>query len=515
MYQYILTKRYLTTKVMPLLASVAVMLCTAMVLITWSVMGGFLRTFLESGRTMTGDVIIQWPNVGFSGYEDLIKKLEADPLIEAAAPMIEAYGLIALPDGESQTVMIRGVEGESYARVTEYERILWWRPLDKPLKKDVEREDPRLHPLRDADWGQILKNGLELSREDATGKRGPAIVPGIQLTGLNWRQKAGHYVPVVPSKRTTEGEWVDERMFLPRDTSLVLTVLPLDSKGAATLQPVTVQYPVANEFRSGVYELDSRVVLLRLDEAQRVLRMNKGRRVVGEVPEDGSPPATVEDPARVTHVLVRGKGDYSGLGTAEVLRKRCEEIYAEFAKTQVDPETGKLRVPDEMAISILTWEDLNRFMISAVQKETALVLTLFCIISGTAVFLVLAIFWAMVSEKTRDIGVLRSVGATRAGVAGLWLLYGAAIGLVGSVLGLTAAWLVVSNINEIHEWLGERFGLVIWDPKVYYFSEIPARVETAKAVIVFVGGVMSCVVGALVPAVRAARLRPVEALRFD
>src|SRR4051812_4400895 len=107
MYQALLTRRYLFSKVMPLLAMVAGVLCTAMVLITWSVMGGFLNMLIGTGRTMTGDVTIAWPSTGFAYYEDLIERLEKHPDVQSAAPMISSYGLIGLPNGRNEPVEIR------------------------------------------------------------------------------------------------------------------------------------------------------------------------------------------------------------------------------------------------------------------------------------------------------------------------------------------------------------------------------------------------------------------------
>ena len=153
--------------------------------------------------------------------------------------------------------------------------------------------------------------------------------------------------------------------------------------------------------------------------------------------------------------------------------------------------------------------------IAAVKKETGLVLGLLVFISMTAAFLVCAIFWAMVSEKTRDIGVLRAIGASRGGVAWLFLRYGLAIGIVGSIAGGILAYTIVTNINPIHDWMGSALGLTIWDPSVYYFSEIPNKVNPERAAIVLIGGVVFSVFGALLPAIRAAWMDPVRALRFE
>lgn len=166
-------------------------------------------------------------------------------------------------------------------------------------------------------------------------------------------------------------------------------------------------------------------------------------------------------------------------------------------------------------MSIQTWQQQNAGFIGAVEKEIALVLFLFSMISLVAVVLVLSIFWSMVSEKTKDIGILRAIGASKAGIAWLWLRYGLAIGIVGSIMGFGLSSLIILNINPIHEWMGRAIGIQIWDPSIYYFTQIPSDLRWDKVVIVLAGGVGFSVLGALIPALRASRMDPVRALRFE
>src|SRR5262249_30168544 len=151
----------------------------------------------------------------------------------------------------------------------------------------------------------------------------------------------------------------------------------------------------------------------------------------------------------------------------------------------------------------------HRTLIDAVENETGVVLFIFGIISFTSVFLILAIFWSMVREKTRDIGILRAIGASRAGVAWIWIRYGLTIGIVGALLGGLLAYLIVTNINPIHEAMSTYLHITIWNPKVYYFSTIPHEVDPVKATIVMLSGALASIIGALIPAIKAANLDPV------
>jgi len=463
-------------------------------------MAGFLATLLDSGRKLVGDVAIQWPVTGIPYYEDLIERLEADPLIEAAAPTLETHGLLGLPDGSTRTVKVVGVEGESYDAVTGYASTIWWKPIEKPLEKDPDELDPRLRVDP-----EVEQHALTLTEPDAeSGQPRAAVVLGLETTGYNEFQRGGWQLP-----QFGYYAWED---------SVTLSVLPLSQKGVA-IDVQARRFPVANEFSTGLYDVDARTVLIRLDALQDMLDMDAAARVDSSADEllafgpDGDfadPRIEGVAPARVTDILLAGAG---GADPREV-KARAQRVYEEFAAAHQDAD---VRVPPPGLIRIARWEELPglRTFVAAVKKETALVLTLFSFISVTAAFLVFAIFWAMVSEKTRDIGVLRSLGASRAGVAWIYVRYGLAIGVVGSVIGLALAHLIVLNINPIHEWLGEALGLVVWDPAIYHFARIPSEVDAMKALIIFAGGLGFSVIGALAPALRAARLDPVKALRFE
>lgn len=502
-FQSLLTRRYLTSKVMPLLASAAVMLSVAMELITWSVMGGFLEQLIQSGRTLMGDVEISRPQKGFGDYDKLIEMLEGDEWIEAATPTIDAYGLVKLNAQQVTTARIKGIDPASFDRVTGYFDTLYWKPIDTPMPRDKDREDPRLDPDRLDMFQTTQKLGRDLYGYDvgAQSDRHQAVL------GIEVFSKRG--------LRSEAGFVTDHLVFLP-GLDVTLNVLPIDMSGGF-LEPVARKLQIGNEFSSNIYEIDSQTIYVPLTVLQEMLKMDQAERIETGGPiefiydDDGNPigrkmPEVVGvSPARVTSVLVRGVGDHVPL---QKLQERVEEIYARF-------EAQSEHAPPLVAVDILTWQDRNATLIGAIKKETALVLFIFGIISLTSVFLVLAIFWSMISERTKDIGILRALGASGPGVAWLWVRYGLAIGVVGSLCGGVLAYVVITNINAIHDWLGRTLGIMIWDPQVYYFARIPEDFSVTKALIIVAAGIASCGLGALIPAWRAARMDPVKALRFE
>jgi lipoprotein-releasing system permease protein len=118
-------------------------------------------------------------------------------------------------------------------------------------------------------------------------------------------------------------------------------------------------------------------------------------------------------------------------------------------------------------------------------------------------------------EKTRDIGILKSLGASSAGVMGIFLTYGFSLGVVGAGLGIFGGLVFVRYINEIADFLGRLTGTPVFDPTVYYLYKIPTIVEPFTVTWIAAGAMAIAVLASVLPARRAARLHPVEALRFE
>jgi lipoprotein-releasing system permease protein len=150
-----------------------------------------------------------------------------------------------------------------------------------------------------------------------------------------------------------------------------------------------------------------------------------------------------------------------------------------------------------------------------VQMETAVLNVLLFMIIAVAGFGILAIFFMIVVEKTRDIGILKSLGASGWGVMGIFLSYGLSLGIVGAGVGTIGGLLFVDNINEIADLLGKVTGQPVFDPSVYYFYKIPTIVEPLTVAWIASGAVLIAVMASVLPARRAATLHPVRALRYE
>jgi len=165
--------------------------------------------------------------------------------------------------------------------------------------------------------------------------------------------------------------------------------------------------------------------------------------------------------------------------------------------------------------AVSTWRDKQGPLLSAVDMEMAVLNILLFMIIAVAGFGILAIFFMIVVEKTRDIGILKSLGAGAPGIAGIFLGYGLFLGLVGAGAGLALGLAITWNINVIRAGVEWFTGQRVFDPSIYYFFKIPTIVHPGTIAWIMAGAVAIAVASSVLPALRAARLHPVEALRHE
>ena len=477
MYKLLLILKYLRKRRIAWVSLIAVMLCTAMVLVVISVMGGWLRMFRESFHAMSGDVLVRGESLtGFPHYEEMLIAIRQLPEVKAAVPVVKTFGLINVNNEIRRGVQVMGIP-DDIGLVNNFKRTLHRRSAaTQPfaLHRDIPYE---LHkPLT--------------YRGDVRQWGGMIVGPGV--IGL---------------KKTEDGQV--ERFDRMYRVWVQLTVLPVTGYGGFDVsEKKEAPFWIVDDSRTQVWQYDSDTVYVSLPVLQEMLLMSAGeaeRQVDGRLEK-------VNIPARTSEIQIAVKEGYDLRTAKQKVKAAVDQVTLSHGTTAADQG---LLLSGRFPYKVETWEEANAIFLSAIEKEKVLVTFLFGIISVVAVFLIFCIFYMIVVEKTRDIGIVKSVGATSGGVAGIFLGYGAAIGIVGSALGLLAGWLVVSNINELHRWLGEVLGVQIWDPKVYMFDTIPNTMNPSEVSVILFVAIVASLLGALVPAIRAARMHPVEALRWE
>jgi lipoprotein-releasing system permease protein len=259
------------------------------------------------------------------------------------------------------------------------------------------------------------------------------------------------------------------------------------------------KYWLVDDSRTKIWQFDQNTVYVPFSVLQKDLRMEEYE----DTTKDGE---KIANPARTNDIQIGAKPGVDLTQLAEKVQKIADSVLEKHGVSfSKDP------------VHSSAWFDTQptaKFL-QAVEHEIVLTTLLFAIISVVAIFLIFCIFYMIVVEKTRDIGIIKSVGATSAGVAQIFLGYGLAIGIVGSGLGLLASYLIVHNINALHAWLSARMGVTVWDAETYAFDTIPNTLNPRHVAVIIGIGIVASLLGALLPAIRAARMNPVEALRWE
>jgi lipoprotein-releasing system permease protein len=314
----------------------------------------------------------------------------------------------------------------------------------------------------------------------------------------NYKQWPGMIVGagVVGIGKDKTGKVVGREGLLEASVRLEVLGIKEDMTSLQGATPTPNFYWIVDDSRTQLWQFDAKTVYVPFDVLQKDLGMQ--RREL-EDPETKKP---VIEEARTSDINIKVKPGVD----LQLAKEKVQSIVADYYPAVLEPDGP---------IGVETWEESNATWIGAVEKEKGLVTFLFGMISIVAIFLIFCIFYMIVVEKTKDIGIIKSVGSTSTGVAGIFLGYGLAIGIVGAFAGLGLGWFIVHYINEIHTFMGRYLGIVIWNPEVYAFDTIPNTMNPHEAFWILVVAIASSVLGALVPAIRAARMNPVEALRWE
>jgi lipoprotein-releasing system permease protein len=470
-YKVLLCWRYLRTRYLAMVCIVSVMLGVATLLVVNSVMSGFSTKLRERLHGLLSDVIIEgWDYNGFENPEAKMAAIRADPFlnerVEAMTPTLEIFAMLQYTYNGApfaRPVRLIGIEPEGRAKIGGFAEHLVVRK-GSPAFELTDEAKQRFELRRKQDRGLRFADPVERAPERAPGEPPPPDNPFTR--DEDYRPECiivGHAIAHFRDKSKTPTAEV--RTLAPGDEVIVTTL------SGERLSPVYAKFVVCDYFRSEMSEYDSNYVFVPLAYLQKLRSME----------------------GRVTSIQVRLKDP----GDTKAVVARMRELF------------GKERV------SVLSWEDKQGPLLAAISIEKGILNVLLFMIIAVAGFGILAIFSMIVVEKTKDIGILKALGASNGGVMKIFLGYGLLLGVVGAVLGSGLGVAITLYINEIEHGLARVTGQEIFPRDVYYFKEIPTHINVWSVVLVNVGAVAIAVVFSILPALRAALLHPVRALRYE
>lgn len=530
-YVAFLAARLLQRKRIAFFSVGAVTLCVAMMIIVISVMGGFVDSIRQRAHGLLGDLVMDGGLQGFPYYQGFIDKIAAlkdektgRPIVVQATPLVRNYGILQFPaTKKSAPVTVLGIRLDEFVRVNEFGKDLFYQsrfggttlsPQQQPVYGMGADGLPVLPGNMDAHYKNYVE-GLppderaeelkKYRRSPGDAFSGPGVIMGPRpQPGFEGKPYPGIIIGrSILFRRQPSGEFARKDDY-PRGEVCLLSVLPLTRGGdVSPEQPPKPPFRYVDDSRTGIHEIDSQNVYVDFDKLQELLSMKEEKK------SDGGVAA-----ARCSQIQIKLAPEYadSRQKTLEA-KKRLEEVWVEYRdECPADSlEFAMLRL-----VGISTWEEMQATYISAIEKEKFLVLIMFGVISIVAVFLILCIFYMIVQEKTRDIGIIKSIGGSAEGVAAVFLAYGGGIGLVGCILGALLGVTFVEHINDVQDWLARlNPNWRVWSPETYSFDKIPDVWKWSEVVSISILAVFASILGATFPALRAAKTWPVESLRYE
>lgn len=163
----------------------------------------------------------------------------------------------------------------------------------------------------------------------------------------------------------------------------------------------------------------------------------------------------------------------------------------------------------------LDWQQANSSFFNAIQVERNVMFLILTLIIVVAAFNIISGQIMLVKDKGRDIAILRTMGATRGMIMRIFLLSGASIGVVGTLLGLILGVVFAANIETIRQWVERLAGTNLFNAEIYFLSRLPAEIDWGEVTSVVIMALTLTLLATLYPSWRAARLDPVDALRYE
>jgi len=456
MYKLFIANRYLRSRAISLVSIVGIFLSVGALIVVISVMSGFLRESKAFIRGTMSDIVVV-PAPVYVRMPDGRRMRSGGPDFEAIRSIVtQIPGVNGVAPRFGRPALIRRSDGRDslMGMLDVSQNAVEVVGIDLEMEQQVTSLERYLTSVEDESEAQVA----DLAN--------PFHVPEEMLC-------EEYFMSDFPCALVGESKF--NRLRLKRGDVITMVTLDVDAAiQGKEIKPFEQKFFVAGAFKSGHYQFDSQTILVPLHDAWAW---------VG-----------TQDEVSEVYVAVDRYAE-NGPQIAEAIDIALEEA----------------SIPAWVA----TWEERNSVFLGAVENERTILGVILGFFILIATFNVFATTSMMVTDKTKDIGILVSMGATPGGILGIFLGCGVLMWLVGSSLGAVAGYLFADNINPIKNFIERTLGVEVFRSDVYNFKEIPVEINAQFIALTLLGTLVLSLFFAFIPAIRAALTDPVETLRHE
>jgi lipoprotein-releasing system permease protein len=250
----------------------------------------------------------------------------------------------------------------------------------------------------------------------------------------------------------------------------ITVISPMGTLTPMGMVPRVKQFKVVGVFNVGMYEYDSSLAFISLRDAQRFFNMGDA----------------------VTGIEIKVDNVYKAKEVSRIIQRDLGLPY--WTKD---------------------WMEMNKNLFSALRLEKVIMFIILFLIVFVAAFNIVSTLIMVVMEKNKDIAILKSMGAPALSIMKIFIIQGLIIGTVGTILGALTGMLAAINMETIANYVERILGFEVFPRDVYYLDRFPSELNPMDVLIIVVVALMLCFLATLYPSWKAARLDPVETLRYE
>ncbi|MBX3538968.1 MAG: lipoprotein-releasing ABC transporter permease subunit [Chelatococcus sp.] len=396
---------------------------------------------------------------------------------EGFISVIAGFSFLGIMLGVATLIVVmsvmNGFREELLSKIVGVNGHIFVQPIEQPLT-DYAAVAQRIAGVEGVTLAVPLVEGQALASASQSGNNGGALVRGVREQDITRIPFIANTIREGTLAGFDEkgGIAIGRRLaeFLGVRTGDTVTII--SPRGSATpmgVAPRIKAYPVVAVFEIGMSEFDGSFVYMPMQEAQAFFNRD---------------------------------GDVSLI---EVFLRNADDVDA--ARDRIDAAAGR-------PIMMSDWRQRNRTFFSALEVERNVMFLILTLIVLVAALNIISGLIMLVKDKSEDIAILRTMGATRGAVMRVFLITGASIGIVGTIAGFFLGLLITLNVERIRAFMSWLTNTNLFPAELYFLSRLPAVIEPGEVVTVVTMAIVLSLIATLYPSWRAARLDPVEALRY-